>query len=57
MSSKETQRPLWCLFFLQVKVFSLPLPRGLEEAGTDAIGAALVGIGHLQDPRVGNRLP
>lgn len=38
-----------------MKVLGLPLPRGLEEAGTDAVGTALVGVGHLQDPRVEER--
>lgn len=50
LSSKKAQRPLRSLLVLKVQGLGLPLPRGLEEAGTDAICTALVGIGHLQDP-------
>ena len=34
-----------------------PRPRGREEAGAAAVGAALVGVGHLQGPGAGRQPP
>lgn len=50
LAGQQAWGPLRGFILSRVEVLSPPLPRGLEEAGTDAVGAALVGIGHLQDP-------
>lgn len=39
------------------RVLEPPRPRGCKEAGAAAVGAALVGVGHLQGPGAGRPTP
>lgn len=53
LSRKKAQQPAGSLLVLRVGVLCLPLPAGLGDAGAGAVGTALVGVGHLQDPGAG----
>lgn len=53
LSGKKAQWPPGSLLVLRAGVLCPPLPGGLGDAGAGAVGTALVGVGHLQDPGQG----